>query len=180
MGEKETSGLYRRLRDKFWFRWAMDLGIIALIFFAFSAYQTRNLIDRSAPLPPATLISLDGEELSFDDLNQRRTVIYFWATWCGACSLQSGAISSLHSRAEKREDLEVISVVLHYQSEEQVRAFVKENQIDYPVYLGTPGVAASFNIDIFPTVYIVDSERRVRHGLAGYTTGLGLRARLLL
>ena len=149
-----------------------------MIFGLISAYQTRNLIDRSEVLPPAELVSLDGSTLNLEELDARRTVIYFWATWCGACGLQSGAISSLHHRAG--DDLNVISIVLHYQSEDEVRAHVEREGIDYPVYLGTPGVASRYNISVFPTVYIVDDKLRVRHGLVGYTTGLGLRARLLL
>lgn len=179
MSDESTPTRFQSLRQKRWVRWTIDLTIVVVVVLAISAWQARNLIDRSEPLPPATLVSLDGSTIDLEALNARRTVIYFWATWCGVCSMQSGAIASLSRRAADK-DLDVISIVMHYQNEEQVRQYVDEHEIDYPVYLGTPSVAARYNISVFPTVYIVDDELRVRHGLVGYTTGFGLRARLLL
>ena len=174
-----TPSWWQRLRARRSTRWAIDIAIVLVLIALISAFQGRHLLSSGDPLPPMELESLDGEVLSLSDLDAHRTIIYFWATWCGACDLQSGAISKLHQA--DHDDLDVVSIVLHYSSREAVERHVAENQIDYPVYLGTPAHAAEFNIESFPTVYIVDDEATIRHGLVGYTTrwGLWVRARFL-
>lgn len=176
--KQKTPNLWRRMRARRWSRWAIDIGIIVAIVFAISAFQSRHLLGGDDALPSAQLTSLDGSTLSLDELDSRRTLIYFWATWCGACGIQSGAVSALHERAD--EDLTVISVVMHYDSREAVEKYVRDEGIDYPVYLGTDALAHRFQIEAFPTIYIVDDEGRIRHGLVGYTTRLGLMLRLAL
>lgn len=175
---QSTPSLWARIRSHRAGRWGIDIAIVLVIFSLITAYQTRDLLDGDDPLPPMELVSLDGTTLNLEEIDTRRTIIYFWATWCGACSMQSGAISNLYNRED--DDLTIISVVLHYESEEQVRSFVEREEIDYPVYLGTDSQAHRFNVSAFPTVYIIDGDRRIRHGLVGYTTGIGLRARLWL
>ena len=169
--------LWQRLRARRSTRWAIDIALVLVILFAISAFQSRHLLSGDDPLPPMQVEGLDGSTLNLADLDKRRTVIYFWATWCGACGLQSGAISSLHDSAG--DDLDVISIVLHYESRDAVERHVQQEGIDYPVYLGTDALAHEYKVNAFPTTYIVDDQLRVRHGLVGYKTSLGLRARLL-
>ncbi len=168
--------LWRRLRARRSTRWAIDIAIVVIVIALISVFQSRHLLDGDDPLPPFELEALDGSTLALDELDTRRTVLYFWATWCGACDLQSGAISALHERAG--DDLTVISVVLQYESPQAVQDHIDQEGIDYPVYLGTNSVAEAFQIQSFPTVYIIDDDLQIRHGLVGYTTRFGMQARL--
>lgn len=172
----EKQNLWHRLRARRSTRWAMDIAIVVVIVLAISAFQSRHLIDGGEPLPPAQLEGLDGEVLDLEELDARRTVIYFWAPWCGVCDLQNGAVSGLYDGAG--DDLDVIGVALGYDERAQVQQYVDDHDIEFPTYLGTPADSQRFEIESFPTVYIVDDEQRVRHGLVGYTTRLGMWARL--
>ena len=173
--DEEQLSLYKRLRQRRSTRWAMDIALVVVLILAISAFQSRHLLSGDDPLPPVELEALDGTTISLDELDARRTVIYFWTTWCAVCDVQSGAISSLHDRAG--DNLDVISVVLSYENRQQIEDHVAEEEIDYPVYLGTNAVAHAFNVESYPTVYIIDDDQRIRHGLVGYTTGFGLQAR---
>ncbi len=175
--EPEEKGWWKRQREKRWFRWGVDIAVVLTVVFLASMWQSRHLLERSAELPPMILTDLTGETIDLADLEARRTVIYAWATWCGVCDLQKGAISSLHGGAG--DDLEVISVVFDSGDRETVQRFADENGLDFPVYMGTPQLARALEVNSFPTIYIVDQESRIRHGLVGYKTGLGLRLRLL-
>ena len=154
----------------------MDITFVIIVIGLISAFQSRHLLDGDDPLPPAELEALDGSTLSLDELDARRTVIYFWAPWCGACDLQSGAIEALYERAD--DDLEVISVVLGYSDRSEVQRHIDSEEISYPVYLGTQSLKHRFQVKSYPTVYIIDDTLRVRHGLVGYTTRFGIQARL--
>ncbi len=170
--------LWQRLRAKRSTRWAMDIAIVVAVVLAISAFQSRHLLSGDDPLPPVQVQGLDGSTLDLEDLDARRTVVYFWTTWCSACDLQSGAISRLHD--PDNDDLNVISVALHYDSPAEIEEFVDDEEIDFPVYLGTDATAAAFNVSSFPTIYIIDDDQHIRHGLVGYTTRLGIWTRLWL
>ncbi|RAL22233.1 thiol:disulfide interchange protein [Lujinxingia litoralis] len=172
---------WQKIRATWWGRWGIDLLLLATLFWGISAYQTRNLIARNTPAPPVTLVNLaDGSELSLNELNAERTLVYFWATWCGVCKAQSPVINAMHRHAKDRDDVHVISVVMDWSDRESLKAFVAENNIDYPVYLGTDAMAAGFNVQSYPTIYVIDDHRQVRHSIVGYTPRLGLLARLHL
>lgn len=155
----------------------MDIALVILIVGLITAYQSRHLLSGDDPLPPATVQALDGQERDLSELHADRTLIYFWTTWCGACGVQNGAVESLHRSADG-DSLEVITIALDYQAPQEIADHMEAEDLDFPVYLGTPGLARSFNIQSYPTIYIIDDEQRIRHGLVGYTTSLGLRARL--
>ena len=175
---ESSPSLFKRLRSRRSTRWAMDIAIVVAIILAISAFQSRHLLSGDDPLPPVELHGLDGSTLSVDDLDADRTIVYFWATWCGACDLQDGAIEALHD--EDNDNLDVISVALDYDSPEAVEQHVDDEELDFPVYLGTPAVAESFEVNSYPTTYIIDDSGQIRHGLVGYTTRFGLWARTLI
>ena len=178
-GDDEAKpSLWKRLRARRSTRWTMDIALVVVVIALITSFQSRHLLSGEDPLPPAQLEALDGSTLEVHDLDADRTIVYFWTTWCGVCDVQSGAVSSMYERAQDDDDLEVISVALHYESADQIAHFVEEEEIDYPVYLGTDSVAQRYNVTSFPTIYIIDDEHRVRHGLVGYTTRWGLQFRL--
>ena len=174
----DSPSLWRRLRDRRSTRWAIDIAIVVVLVLAISAFQSRHLLDADDPLPPVTIEALDGSTLALDELEARRTIVYFWTTWCSICDVQSGPVAAMHDRAEDNDDLDVVSIVLHYDNRRQIEKFVDEEEIDYPVYLGTDATARAFEVNSFPTIYIVDDTGQVRHGLVGYTTRFGMWARL--
>ncbi len=172
-----TPSLWKRLRSRRSTRWAIDIALVLAVVAAITAYQTRHLLTGDDPLPPATVQALDGSERDLSQLDADRTLIYFWTTWCGVCDLQNGAVQSLHKRADG-ESLEVMAIALHYEHPDEITNYIEKEELHFPVYLGTPGLAERFNIQSFPTIYIIDDQQQIRHGLVGYTTGIGLRARL--
>ncbi|MFU8807418.1 MAG: TlpA family protein disulfide reductase [Bradymonadaceae bacterium] len=167
----------KKLREKAWVRWTMDLSIFALIFLAIMAFQTRHLIDSGEEAPDFELRTVDGAVVTLSDLQGKPTVLYFWAPWCGVCKVQSPAISSLHRN--RGDDVNVYGVVVDYGSVEELEAYIEREEIDYPVLLGTWEVAGYFRVESFPTLYFLNEDGEIRRNVIGYTTGLGLRARLL-
>jgi hypothetical protein len=74
----------------------------------------------------------------------------------------------------------VVSVAASFEDVAQVRAYLRDHDVDYPVLLGDDAVLRAFHVEAFPTVYFLDEHGRVRRSATGYTTTLGLLARLLL
>jgi len=57
---------------------------------------------------------------------------------------------------------------------------VRDHGVDYPVLLGDDALLRALRVEAFPTTYFLDAQGRVRRSASGYTTTLGLLARIVL
>jgi len=174
MTDSETHVPPRKRRLK---RLAIDGGLILLVFLAIGAWQTRNLIASGAAAPDFTLHDLDGEPHRLAELQGRKVLLYFWAPWCGVCKTVAPNVASIAESAG--DDVTVLSVALSYKSEEDVARVAREHGIPGTVLLGNASVREAYAVDAYPTFYVLGADGTIRHSLVGYSTWLGLRARLL-
>lgn len=154
-------------------RWLLELVIFALIFGGVTWFQTRHLLSRGTPLPVTELPQLDAERVDLTTFRGKPTLLYFWAPWCGVCKTNAHNVSAVVG-----EDHHVASVALSYENVEQVRSFAREYNMPQPVLLGGTEASTAFNVEAFPTVYVLNREGHVAFATMGYTSEIGLRARL--
>ena len=132
-------------------------------------------LTRDAPRGPAPGISgmlLDGTPVNLAAMQGRPVLVHFWATWCPVCRLGNDAIDAL------ADDHPVLTVAID-DSADDIRAFMQETGVDYPVLHDHSGVVArQYAIRGVPTSFIVDATGNIRFVETGYTTGIGLQLRL--
>lgn len=158
-------------------RWTVDLLLMLVVVVAISAWQTRKHL-RGVPLPALQLRATSGQAVSLESLRGKKTLLYLWAPWCGVCKVESPNIDHVKSLVGERAN--VVSIVAAYQSEDEVRRIVADKGIGYPVLLGDDAVERAFKVSAFPTVYFIDEQGRIKGSATGYTTTIGLLARLYL
>lgn len=163
---------------KRWVGWAQDAVLLGIALALVFAWQTRDLVASGEPLPAFSLRDLNGQQVTAASLQGKPTVLHLWAPWCGVCAADAGAFSSLAKG--KAGEANVVSVALAYEDLEDVRRFVEKNEVDYPVLLGDDALMRALRVKAFPTTYFISPEGRIQSATVGYTTGLGLRLRLLL
>jgi peroxiredoxin len=168
---------YRRIRQRVWARWGIDLAILAALVLGIGAWQTRSHLS-GGQAPDAVLATLDGERVSLDSLRGKPVVLAFWAPWCSVCAAESQNLSWVRSVAGDRA--RVVSVAASFEDVGQVRAYVRDHGVDYPVLLGDDALLRAFHVEAFPTAYFLDARGRVQRSVTGYTTTLGLLARIFL
>jgi len=154
-----------------WPRWLLEIAVVLLIFVLVQAWMTRAAPRGEAPDFSGVL--LDGAPFALSELRGKAALIHFWATWCPICSLQQGTIDAV------AEDHAVLTVAMDEASANDVRAYLQEAGVDYPV-LHDPGadIARMYAIRGVPSSFILDAGGRIRFVETGYTTGIGLRLRL--
>jgi peroxiredoxin len=116
--------------------------------------------------PPLSLETLDGERIELDNYLGQVLVLNFWATWCPPCVEE---IPSLERLRKLRYDrgLEVLSVDVGEEPGE-VRAFLEDKPVNYPVALDPEAVAfRAWNTYAFPTTFILDRKQRIRYAVFG-------------
>lgn len=156
------------------------LEIIAIIgaILAVSAWQTRNLLSTDVPAPAFELPALDGSRVSLASLHGKRTLLHFWATWCGVCRQELSALNAVQDGLSGDEAL--VTIVADSDDVEHVRQFTREHGLRYPVLLATPEVLRDYRIGAFPTNYYVAPNGIVRSRTIGMSTRWSFRARLAL
>lgn len=173
---KRVGNGWRGLRRSWYARWAIDLTLIAVIFWGVGRYQSRHLLDDEALAPAFRLRDLEGVSHALEDYRGKVVVLHFFAPWCTVCSLESDNWARIQSW---QPDLQVIAVALSWEDEAAVASFVGDDRGRYPVLLGSDAVQTAYKVESFPTHYIIDPEGRIAWQGSGYTPTLGMLLRLL-
>lgn len=149
----------------------LELAVVLLIFFAIKGYMQRNLID--GPVPPVQGTLLSGQSVDLQSFKDGSVLLHFWATWCAVCKLEQHSIDAIS------KDHNVLTIAMNSGNDEEVKAFLEENNLSFPVLLDEQGtIAEQFGVRGVPTSFIVDHTGNIAFTEVGYTTGLGLRFRL--
>jgi thiol-disulfide isomerase/thioredoxin len=162
--------LWRRLRAHFWASLAFDVALIAAVFFAIHAWQTRDLpIDEAAPATALPLLGGAGLQSAIGE--GQAGIVYFFAPWCAVCRVSIGNLDDLV--ADGRVAWATV-VALDYADETEVAAFIERTGVSLPVLMGDRGTAVDWSVPGFPTYYVIDAEGRIDSRSVGYSTKLGM------
>jgi thiol-disulfide isomerase/thioredoxin len=164
---------WKQFRSHFWGALLFDVVLIAGVFFAVHAWQTRDLpIDESAP--ETVLALLDGSGISNAISDGDAGIVYFFAPWCFYCRT---SIDNLDELVKEGVVAWGSVVALDYADAAEVQEFIDETGVSLPVLMGNPATAADWSVRAFPTYYVIDSNGRISSRSVGYSTKLGMRYR---
>jgi len=91
-------------------------------------------------------------------------VINFWATWCAPCVVETPQLDSVY-RANRAKGVVVIGIDTKETSTDAAKAFVKDNDISYPMVSDERGETAialgKIPSKALPFTVILDKHQRV-------------------
>ena len=106
---------------------------------------------------PFRLKDLEGKEVSSEDYLGSYVLINFWATWCGPCIKEIPSLLKLKEHFKDRDFL-LVGVSID-KKEEDVREYVEDMGMDYPILLDFEGnVAKKYLVYSIPATFLVDKE----------------------
>lgn len=128
--------------------------------------------------PPSTtslyttqLKNLQDQPQTLEAYKGKVSVVYFWATWCAPCQLETPKLVKLYDRF-KSKDVVVIGIALD--NADKVRAFTKKMGVDYPtVYGGTDAIKIGRDlgndVGAVPFTVILDKSGKIVETIKGDT-----------
>lgn len=115
--------------------------------------------------PEFTLPDLDGRQRSITEWDGKVIALNFWATWCPPCLKEVPEFVSLQDKYQA-QGLQFIGIAL--QKPEEVREFVAEHKVNYPMLAGELEViklaeAYGNHVGALPYTVIIDRNGQIAH-----------------
>jgi peroxiredoxin len=117
-----------------------------------------------AKAPDFELKTLSGDAVKLSDLKGKKVMLNFWATWCPPCKAEMPAMEEFHKEAGD----EVVILAVNIDPHLDVKAFVDENGITFPIPLDTEDkVNETYQVLSIPTTYFIDTKGNIGNKFIG-------------
>jgi thiol-disulfide isomerase/thioredoxin len=122
-------------------------------------YISRPELARAKMTPAFSVTTLDGKQVSMDDLQGKVVLLDFWATWCEPCREAMPHIRKVAKKFEG-QPLVILSVSLD-NDEQKWKEFVGKNEMTWLQYRDggfTGPIATMFGVKSIPHTYTIDAD----------------------
>lgn len=128
-----------------------------------------GVVDRTAEVPRFSATDVDGKPYDLAAHRGRWVVVNFWATWCGPCLKEMPELAALHTM---REQIEVVGLAYEDITVEDMRAFLHERPVSYPIVILDPmSPPQDFATPRgLPTTYLLAPDGKVARHFLGPVT----------
>jgi peroxiredoxin len=143
--------------------------------FRFVSGNGKGSLIKAADRKPAGNFTgdlLNGGKITLNQYRGKVVVINFWATWCGPCTTETPQFDSVY-RSYKSKGVQFIGIDTKEASKDAPKAFVRDNDISYPIVWDEQGKTAvalgKIPARALPFTVLIDRKERVA---AVYLTSL--------
>ena len=129
--------------------------------------------------PAATFTTLDGKQLSLEELRGKVVLVNFWATSCPGCVKEMPDMIEAY-RDYKDRGFEIVAVAMSYDPPNYVANFVQTRQLPFPVSLDVKGdhARAFGDVHLTPTSFLIGKDGSILDQKLGELDFNKLRAQL--
>ena len=158
---------------------ALNTGLILVVFLVVSAFQTRHMLDADGEAAPGLKgVTLAGTPYDLANAREKPALVYFFAPWCRICAASADNLNRLR-RWRNSDELEIVAVALDWDFAHEVEEYVERHGLGVTVVLGNATVRRQWQIQAYPSYYVLDSEHRIVRRDIGYSSQLGMWLRAL-
>jgi thiol-disulfide isomerase/thioredoxin len=124
----------------------------------------KQLAGKTAP--DLALTDIQGKPIKLSELKGKTVLLDFWATWCGPCRADGPSLDKLYQKYGDK-NLAVIGISVD-EERPVVQKFLSEHPHKYAIVLTTENeMPRAYQIGVFPTYIVIDSEGNVASATEG-------------
>ncbi len=118
---------------------------------------------KGATAPDFITTTLDGEPVNFYQEVSGKTLLVFWATWCGHCKELNQSLAEIYPQLEQK-GIEVISVSLDH-NPDALNEYLENYDLPFEVWCDYNGwksdVVDQYHLYATPTMLLLDKDKTI-------------------
>ncbi len=143
---------------KFWWIAVFVVGLSLVLLFQYQKYRVAPKAD----LASLSCIDTSGKTVDLTQLKGKKTLLTFFATWCGDCLLEMKLLNDI--KKTSLQDIDVIAI-----SDERMNkicSFMQKK--NYPfTFLKLQTAFANIHINAIPVTYLINTKGEVVYSKVG-------------
>ncbi|HEY0841512.1 TlpA disulfide reductase family protein [Methylotenera sp.] len=107
------------------------------------------------------LKDMTGVQHQLSHYKGKWVLVNYWATWCPPCLEEVPDLVNLYDQ-HRQKDLMVLGVVFDYKDVSEVKAYVDDMLMSYPIVLGDDSVVEQIGTaEVMPTTFIYNPKGKL-------------------
>ena len=106
--------------------------------------------------PPLSGVDMTGKAVDIATLTGKPVVLYFWASWCGACKLTSPTVDAY---AQSHPDVTVIGVAMEDAAD--ARKYLTDHERHFRILAASEKIQHDWPVRALPTTVVLDKAGRI-------------------
>jgi len=128
-----------------------------------------SLLAADKPAPDFTLQDTAGKNYSLSQFKGKVVVLNFFTIWCQPCREEMPDLSAINNE-NKDKGVQVLGICLNADPN-QLRFFVKQMNLSYPILAGTDKVNQDYgSIIAVPTTFFISKDGKITKKIEGSRT----------
>lgn len=109
-------------------------------------------------VPVFTIKDREGKSVTLSELckDKKYILIDFWASWCSPCRKEIPNLKKLYAQYADK-GFQIVSISIDKKEADWTKA-LKEEQLQWPNFLDTEGIAELYKVKFVPTMYLIDEQ----------------------
>ncbi|GFO59649.1 thioredoxin [Geomonas silvestris] len=137
-----------------------------------STRPAAAILQKGDKAPAIKLTTTSGQPVTLNNYKGYVLVMDFFATWCIPCKESIPHLNALNKKYSK-QGLQVLGVSVDEGAERDVKTFIADRKINYPVAIAGEDLQTDYGLRSIPTVYVINKKGMVAEKFQGYSDQTG-------
>jgi peroxiredoxin len=137
-----------------------------------SSQPAAAILQKGDKAPAIKLTTTTGQPVTLNNYKGYVLVMDFFATWCIPCKESIPHLNSLNRKYGK-QGLQILGMSVDEGSDREVKAFISERKISYPVAIVNEDLQTDYGLRSIPTIYVINKKGLVAEKFQGYSEQTG-------